>query len=394
MLKLGGAVEIISKNRESYLSLISESDNLPRVLSEERLLLYSIGMDYQNFRGLIIRNDEPVPTPYDGDIIRVGPEYNYISNNDIARVNPHDSSIRVLFRAASETNSILLTERCNHYCLMCSQPPIDQDDSYLMEDAFRLIKMIPKNTKAIGFTGGEPTLYGQKFIDLISHTKNHLPATWLDVLSNGRAFHDEKFASNLASINHESLSINIPLYSDDPDRHNYIVQAENAFDETVRGIINLKKHKVRVEIRIVIHNESIKTLVSTCEFICRNLLFVDHVALMGLEITGFTRANMDKLWIDPFEYKDILSEAIKILDTYGMRSSVYNHQLCTVNSDVMHRYRRSISDWKNEYLEICNQCTRKQLCGGFFSSQIQFKHSSYIKPFISDESIVRGSIIS
>lgn len=109
---------------------------------------------------------------------------------------------------------------------------------------------------------------------------------------------------------------------------------------------------------------------------------------MGLEITGFTRANLDKLWIDPFEYKDILSEAIKTLDTYGMRSSVYNHQLCTVNSDVMHRYRRSISDWKNDYLEICNQCTRKQLCGGFFSSQIQFKHSSYIKPFVLDESIV------
>jgi hypothetical protein len=31
---------------------------------------------------------------------------------------------------------------------------------------------------------------------------------------------------------------------------------------------------------------------------------------MGLEITGFARPNSNMLWIDPYEYKDILSEAV------------------------------------------------------------------------------------
>jgi MoaA/NifB/PqqE/SkfB family radical SAM enzyme len=82
-------------------------------------------------------------------------------------------------------------------------------------------------------------------------------------------------------------------------RHDYVVQSVNAFNETVRGILNLKSLDRRVEIRVVIHKQTIDRLVRLCEFIARNLLFVDHVALMGLEITGFTRANLDDLWIDP-----------------------------------------------------------------------------------------------
>ena len=74
---------------------------------------------------------------------------------------------------------------------------------------------------------------------------------------------------------------------------------------------------------------------------------------MGLEITGFTRANLKDLWIDPYDYKDILSAAVKILNKYNIQNSVYNHQLCTVNNDVYDNYQKSISDWKNEYVEEC-----------------------------------------
>jgi hypothetical protein len=51
----------------------------------------------------------------------------------------------------------------------------------------------------------------------------------------------------------------------------------------------------------------------------------------------------------PYEYKDTLSEAVAVLNSYGIPTSVYNHQLCTVNADVTENYRRSISDWKTEF---------------------------------------------
>ena len=96
----------------------------------------------------------------------------------------------------------------------------------------------------------------------------------------------------------------------------------------------------------MVHKQSISRLPQLCEYIARNLLFVDHVTLMGLEMIGFTRANLDALWIDPADYRDVLSEAVGILAAYRMNVSVYNHQLCLVNDDVLPYYRKSISDWK------------------------------------------------
>jgi len=304
-----------------------------------------------------------------------------LASDDVVSLS-EDGRIRSIFRADSDHNSILLTERCNNYCLMCSQPPKKNDDSWLLQEAFEAIRLIPRKAKVLGFTGGEPTLYGQEFINLIQHTKNWLPKTSLHILSNGRFFADEKFTYSYSKVEHPDLMIGIPVYSADPALHDYVVQASGAFDETIRGILNLKRFGQRVEIRVVLHKQTYKGLPQLATFIARNLLFVDQVAFMGLENIGFTRANLDSLWIDPIEYKDQLSEAVQILSTYGIRASVYNHPLCLVNPDVYPAYVKSISDWKNEYAAECTPCTRQKDCGGFFSSGIQNGYSQSIKPFL------------
>jgi hypothetical protein len=59
------------------------------------------------------------------------------------------------------------------------------------------------------------------------------------------------------------------------------------------------------------------------EFIARNLTFVDQVVFMGLEITGFTKANLMDLWIDPFDYQNQLMRAVDILDANRINVSIY-----------------------------------------------------------------------
>lgn len=364
-------------------ALLLKGDELSH-LNDERIAAMREGKPFSAL--LLCGSDEALTTSAQAvsgltDVYLLPDEYAYLEDGDIVRLNPSGESISVLFRKNSPTNSILLTERCNHRCLMCSQPPKRVDDSWLMDDALELIRMIPQNTVNIGFTGGEPTLHGQRFIELIEAAKLNLPDTALDVLTNGRAFKNEGFAARLAQVRHPNLQLGIPLYSDDPVRHDYVVQAQGAFDETIHGILNLKRYGVQVEIRVVVHQQTLPRLVQTCKFIARNLLFVDHVALMGLEITGFARANLDALWVDPYTYRDTLSDAVEVLQTYGMHCSVYNHQLCLVNKDVERVYRKAISDWKNEYLPQCDECARKSECGGFFSTQIKYRHSDYIVPF-------------
>ncbi|KVE40081.1 His-Xaa-Ser system radical SAM maturase HxsC [Burkholderia sp. BDU5] len=309
-------------------------------------------------------------------------DYDYVADGDIIRLNSVRGEIRVLYRKNSPHNAILVTEQCQHYCLMCSQPPKDVDDNWLLDEAIELIRLIPRTTEALGFTGGEPTLYKDRFLDVLRLAKSLLPQTKLHILSNGRLFVDRAFAAHYAAVDHPDMTIGIPVYSDDPAMHDYIVQAKGAFDETIRGILHLKELGQKVEVRVVLHKLSIGRLEKLAQFIARNLLFVDHVALMGLEITGFTRANLDKLWIDPYDYRNTLSRAVRILEDYGMHVSVYNHQLCVVNADIKNAYRKSISDWKNEYLPICEPCTRRHECGAFFSSAIKYRTSDHIRPFI------------
>jgi His-Xaa-Ser system radical SAM maturase HxsC len=312
-------------------------------------------------------------------VISLPASYSYLADGDIIRINPRDKSVRVLYRRNSQHNSFLLTERCNHYCLMCSQPPRDIDDSWIVEEILHTIPLIDPATKEIGFTGGEPTLLGDDFFRILQACKNYLPRTSIHILSNGRRFMDVAFTSKYAAISHPDVMVGIPLYSDVSYIHNYIVQAANAFDETIRGILNLKRLNQRVEIRVVLHKQSYSRLPQLAEFIARNLTFVDHVALMGLEITGFTKANMPELWIDPWDYREELWAAVNLLDSYRINVSVYNHQLCVLDRRAWRFARKSISDWKNEYLPECRGRKEQQNCGGFFSSTIT-KHSDHIKP--------------
>jgi His-Xaa-Ser system radical SAM maturase HxsC len=174
----------------------------------------------------------------------------------------------------------------------------------------------------------------------------------------------------------------IPIYSDIPDIHDYVVQADGAFDETVRGILNLKRSGLKVEIRVVIHKQTYERLPDLARFIARNLTFVDQVVLMGLEMTGFTRANLDALWIDPIEYQGQLAEAVKLLDASRLTVAVYNHQLCITDRSLWKFAKRSISDWKNEYMPECDGCTVRSECAGFFSSA-KLRYSSHIRPIFA-----------
>ena len=378
MINLNGKFENLSDSTGcSGLLRLTTNESLPFPLRKQ----YGLVSDTSNGDGfkIVIRKNAIIPSST--ETVKLSEEIHHLDNGDIISIGAENNQIRVLFRKKSNQNSILLTERCNHYCLMCSQPPKTKDDSWIMEEVKELVRLIPEDTLELGFTGGEPTLYGDEFIDLLSLCKSYLPRTAIHVLSNGRSFKDFSYAKKYASLDHPDLMIGIPIYSDDPVTHNFIVQSDNAFSETIKGILNLKALDQRVEIRVVLQRYSVERLEAIANFIARNLLFVDHVALMGLEIMGFTRSNLDELWVDQFDYKDKLSNAVNLLTSYGMNVSVYNHQRCLVNDDVMHSYRKSISDWKNEYLDKCKGCAKMDDCGGFFTSQIKYRTSDHISPY-------------
>src|SRR5207247_8466606 len=133
---------------------------------------------------------------------------------------------------------------------------------------------------------------GDVFFEMIERAKQNLPNTAVHVLTNGRLFRDQRLANRLGGMAHPDLMLGIPLYSDVDAEHDFVVQAQGAYDETVEGLYHLAESGVAIELRVVIHGATYRRLPQLAEFIARNLPFVSQVALMGLEMFGHVHVNM------------------------------------------------------------------------------------------------------
>lgn len=322
----------------------------------------------------------------DAPLIPIPASLSYLGDGDIVVVRPQTGDLRVLYRRTARHNSVLVARACNNWCLMCSQPPANHaaDDSAKM--LWQAIPLMDINTPELTLTGGEPTLLGRKLVELIRRVRNFLPCTALHILSNGRRFQFLSFAKDIADLRHPDLVIGIPLYSDVAHEHDYIVQAQGAFDETAKGILNLARCRLRVELRIVITRHNYPSLPRFAAFVARNFPFCCNVAFMGLEPIGFAKSNLSDLWIDPVDYGEHLRSAVHVLASHRVPVSIYNHQLCTLPADLWQYARQSISDWKNIFIEQCRDCAVKHQCCGFFASASEV-HSRAINPLPASEQV-------
>jgi len=319
-----------------------------------------------DYKLAIGRDERPAQTSL--SYVRLPAEFAELGDGDVLRVQPETGRVRLLYRRSSGHNFFLVTERCNNFCLMCSQPPKSVDDAWLMDEIGDTLPLVDPTTPSLTFTGGEPLTEWRRFIRLLNLTRDLLPDTAVHVLTNGRAFASPDVAIAWAAVGHPKLSAGIPIYAAVDAIHDYVVQAKGAFDETVLGVLRLKDCGQRVEIRVVLHAITAPRLRETCSWIARNLPFVDHVALMGLENTGFAIVNDDVLWIDPLDYQEQLAAGVDVLSTAGVNVSVYNLPLCVLDPSVRPFAVQSISDWKNAFVEECDGCSARRDCAGFFST--------------------------
>ncbi|WP_281613115.1 His-Xaa-Ser system radical SAM maturase HxsC [Flammeovirga sp. SubArs3] len=342
----------VIKNIDDTITLIDKNGN-------ERLVIYY---------GQLLGVPKNIPTL----LLNSSSEVEKLKDEDILLVN-EKGKVTILYQNESIHNTLFITDRCNSNCLMCSQPPKDRDDlDFYFEVNKELIQLLPKNLSSLGITGGEPTLLGKRLPELLKLITEFLPDTYIHILTNGRSFAWKSVVKELAEVNNPNIVYGIPLYSDYYLSHDYIVQAKGAFNQTVYGIHNAARYGLRVEVRIVLHKQSYDRLFHLSEFIYMNMPFVEHIAFMGLEFTGYTPYNKKILDIEPSMFLNNLEKAISFLSLNGMNVSIYNLQHCLVSEKLWKFLRPSISDWKRGYLEECNRCELKPKCGGVFTTSKKY----------------------
>jgi len=135
----------------------------------------------------------PVPTVCETKHIE------HLRTGDVVALTPRTGHVRTLFRPDSPNNALLATERCNSYCLMCSQPPIDRDDSDLLAVNIEAIRLMNPAPQTLGITGGEPTLLGKNLFRIFDAMKRFLPDTDVHMLTNGRRFAWPNFTAAFAA---------------------------------------------------------------------------------------------------------------------------------------------------------------------------------------------------
>ena len=298
-----------------------------------------------------------------------------IEEGEILIVFPEEKFVSRFFRPSANANTILLTENCDQKCVMCSQPPKNKDYIY-----FNLYKeaslQCPKNT-VIGISGGEPTLFKDQLFGMISEIIDIRSDLKFHVLSNGQHFSKQDHQL-LKKLNNNVLW-GIPLYSSFSIIHDQIVNKEDAFKLLMKNFGILANSGSRIELRTVLMKNNIQDLPNLANLISSNFSWIEIWAIMQLENFGYAKMNWDQIFFDnSIDFKS-LNDALMISKLFNINAKLYNFPKCTVPVEFHNLVLKSISDWKQKYLNECNNCNEKTNCCGFF----EWYNSGYsnLKPF-------------
>lgn len=282
---------------------------------------------------------------------------------DVVLLEPNLSRVSRWIRGDSEHNTLLVTERCDQLCIMCSQPP---KKSHI--DMFVYMKkaclLAPKNI-LIGFSGGEPLLFKAQLFDLLEEVHLLRPDLKFHILTNAQHFTDSDI-ERLRGRAFKDVLWGVPLYASDPATHDQIVGKIGAFELLMTTLPRMALAGLQIELRTVILQQNYDQLADLGRFIVHKLPFISVWALMQLEKIGFAKNGWSKQFVDHSSNLEPLETSIAFGLSRGLDVTLYNIPFCTVSAELRPYLNRSISDWKRAFPHECNGCSAKSVCTGFF----------------------------
>ncbi len=281
---------------------------------------------------------------------------------DICIVFPEQKTLGRLIRPQSTSNTILLTERCDQACVMCSQPPKNKVYDYF--DLYKEALLLAPEHMTIGISGGEPTLHKENLFPFLVDIFKTRPDLKIHILSNAQHFKNEDI--KFLKILRDNVLWGIPIYSHLPEIHDEIVGKNGAFEGLLNGLNILFQAGSQVELRTIILQQNYETFPQISNFISRHMPACETWAIMQLEDIGYAKMNWDHIFVDTSLKFSALSNALSIATANNINARLYNFPKCTIPDEWQNLACQSISDWKNKYLETCIECSEKKACCGFF----------------------------
>jgi His-Xaa-Ser system radical SAM maturase HxsC len=333
----------------------------------------------QGYAAYLIGDD--MPDAYAQNLAAYCPNASILYHvRDVERFNNYDivdvsanGDIREVYQDSSSDNVLFITNQCNSNCVMCpdSNAVRKRDMGSRIEYLQRLIELIPSDTSHLTITGGEPTLLKWDLLDILAKCKEKFIDTDFLMLSNGRTLANREYREKFLESVPNRFRLAVPLYGCTSEAHDLITRVPGSFNQTITAL-KILQHKIAIEIRIVVMQDTYRVLPDIANYIVVNLPHIRTVSIMGMELLGSAALNRENLWVDFPATVSYVEEAVHILLSGGVDARIYNYPLCNLPRSLWSIAAKSITEYKVRYKEECEQCSVKNLCGGFFFSTLHF----------------------
>jgi His-Xaa-Ser system radical SAM maturase HxsC len=282
---------------------------------------------------------------------------------DVVLVTPDSNRIERLLRVSSNHNTLLVTERCDQLCIMCSQPPKKHHHDRFAH--FTEACLLARPGAVIGISGGEPTLYKEELLALLEGVLGERPDLEFHVLTNGQHF----TAADIERLRrplYRKVCWGIPLYAADRGLHDDIVGKPGAFERLHESMAALLLGGARIELRTVLLTRNVAQLRAIARHVAGRLQFIESWSIMQLENIGFARGRWHDLFHDHSSDFGPVALALDHALLHGLDARLFNFPLCSVPPSYRTLAEPSISDWKRKFAPACAGCSARATCSGFF----------------------------
>jgi len=208
---------------------------------------------------------------------------------------------------------ILTGFACNNNCRYCS---IDYKMRELNKSTDEIKKDIAHAAKSgaeiLGFTGGEPTIRRDIF-ELVEFAKKQGFRT-IRIQTNGRMFASEQFTNKIidAGANYFKFTVNAHTAK----IHDFLSQVPGSFNQTIKGLKNVKAMGRTVEANILINKQNYRFLPQTVKFLVD--LGVSQFTLISPSYIGNALDYKSDVVVKMSETTPFIKEAIDVIKDYKL----------------------------------------------------------------------------
>lgn len=265
---------------------------------------------------------------------------------------------------------INLNYECNNNCLSCiMERKFLYSKTRTIEKIKKKIDHILSYSDHIEFNGGEPTIR-KDFFEILKYASQK-KAKEIGIISNGRMFSYPQFVKKLTNIQINNLKIEISLYGPDSKIHDSITRAPGSFNQAIKGIRNLIKNNISVELRVIINKLNYRYLEEIAEFIISNFNKDEllRIVFINIKYFGIAFDNQNLISYKITEAFPYVNKAVNKLLNKDFKINLFHFPHCILPKDLWD-LSLGVTAEKPEIVfpKECNSCSQKLDCSGIWKS--------------------------